>query len=678
MLRIKSLKIEIETSDKKFGRTINFQTKGLNIIKGDNHSGKSTIASSIFYALGMEELLGGRNISALDSILTTKIPYGKGLDLDIKTSKVILEIQNEKEETVTLKRYIKHYDIEPRIVEVESNGNKKLYFLHDGGSASRENGFYNFLEKFLGLNLPIVPKYEGGETKLYLQIIFNAYFTEQIKGWTDFFAAIPNFGIKDSKRRIIEYILNLDTFEYEKRRNNYEDTKKEITLKWDKQANKIKEQVENVSGVLDGFPSEVMGQELLSTKKYEVFFKLEDEKLTLDDYLKKLIEKKDELEAKVHQPKSGIEEKILKLKTKLKTSFEILSNSESDIKLKHKELENFELEKEKLELKIKDLTDLLKIEKYSNTSSNTAEVFKGRCPTCKNPISESVYKNLEVMGLEENKEYIKSQKDILATYIELLKKEIENEENYYKQLKEEYEADKGVIEYLEKDFISSKNLPSMAIMKELVNLENKLNKIATLSKDLVFLYKELKNISSEWDKNERSKDKYQMSSLDLDKLKLLESSFKILLKEFKYDSKRDDQISISKQEFSKYFPVVTIEHGKPQNIKHNSSASDFVRSIWAYLISLYEVSSIRKGNHLGLFLFDEPAQHAMTETSQAALFKKLSTLSCQSLVFASFEDTKENQKDKFNEIVKDFKKDVKVFEIGQRAIVEIENTQEGK
>lgn len=675
MLRIKSLKIEIETSDKKFGRTINFQTKGLNIIKGDNHSGKSTIASSIFYALGMEELLGGRNISALDSILTTKIPYGKELDLDIKTSKVLLEIQNEKEETIILTRYIKHYDIEPRIVEVNSNGDKKLYFLHDGGSASRENGFYNFLENFLGLNLPIVPTYEGGETKLYLQIIFNAFFTEQIKGWTDFFAAIPNFGIKDSKKRIIEYILNLDTFEYEKRRNNYENTKKEIILKWEKQAIKIKEQVENTSGIITGFPKEVMGQELLSTKKYEVFFKMEDEKLTLNEYLKKLIVKKNELEANIYQPKSRIEEKILKLKTKLKASFEILSNSESEIKLKHKELQNFELEEGKIDLKIKDLTDLLKIEKYSNTTSNTAEVFKGKCPTCKNPISESVYKNLEVMGLKENKEYIKSQKDILVTYIKLLKKEIENEENYYKQLQEEYEADKGVIEYLEKDFISNKNLPSMAIMKELLNIENNVNKITRLSKDLVFLYKELKDISEEWDKNEKAKDKYQMSSFDINKLNLLQSSFKILLKEFKYDSKRDDQISISKQEFSKYFPVVTIEDGKPQNIKHNSSASDFVRSIWAYLISLYEVSSLKNGNHLGLFLFDEPAQHAMTEPSQTALFKKLSKLNCQSLVFASFEDVTANQRDKFDEIVKDFKKEIKVIEIGSRAIIELKNRE---
>lgn len=94
MLRIQKLNIDIETADKKFGREIKFSTEGLNIIKGDNHSGKSTIASAIFYALGMEELLGGKNTVAIDSILKNQVPYDKGIDLDIKTSSVTVEVLN--------------------------------------------------------------------------------------------------------------------------------------------------------------------------------------------------------------------------------------------------------------------------------------------------------------------------------------------------------------------------------------------------------------------------------------------------------------------------------------------------------------------------------------------------------------------------------------------------------
>lgn len=156
------------------------------------------------------------------------------------------------------------------------------------------------------------------------------------------------------------------------------------------------------------------------------------------------------------------------------------------------------------------------------------------------------------------------------------------------------------------------------------------------------------------------------------KLDLLESTFKLLLQEFKYNSKRDDQISISKKEFEKYFPIITIGGDKPQAIKHNSSASDFVRSIWAYLIALYEVSSLKNGHHIGLLLLDEPAQHAMTDPSQAALFKRLSKLNCQSIVFASFEDKKDDEVDRFQNMTEKIEENkLNVIEIGERAIISL-------
>ena len=111
---------------------------------------------------------------------------------------------------------------------------------------------------------------------------------------------------------------------------------------------------------------------------------------------------------------------------------------------------------------------------------------------------------------------------------------------------------------------------------------------------------------------------------------------------------------------------------KPQSIKHNSSASDFVRSIWAYLIALYEVSSLKNGNHIGLFLLDEPAQHAMTDPSQAALFERLSKLNCQSIVFASFEDKKDEEVDRFQKMTEKIEEGkLNVIEIGERAIISL-------
>ena len=50
MLRINAIKIEIETQDGLYGFEQNFQ-KGLNIIRGDNSSGKSSLFQAILLIL---------------------------------------------------------------------------------------------------------------------------------------------------------------------------------------------------------------------------------------------------------------------------------------------------------------------------------------------------------------------------------------------------------------------------------------------------------------------------------------------------------------------------------------------------------------------------------------------------------------------------------------------------
>ncbi|EKO3570385.1 AAA family ATPase, partial [Vibrio metschnikovii] len=49
--------IRVIGSDKKYGFKCEFGN-GLNIIKGQNSTGKSSILSCIYYNLGMEQLLG--------------------------------------------------------------------------------------------------------------------------------------------------------------------------------------------------------------------------------------------------------------------------------------------------------------------------------------------------------------------------------------------------------------------------------------------------------------------------------------------------------------------------------------------------------------------------------------------------------------------------------------------
>ena len=66
MLKIRAIKLEVNTTSGLYGAEFSF-TKGLNIIRGDNSTGKSSLFQSILYALGFEELLGGKNEKIMQS-----------------------------------------------------------------------------------------------------------------------------------------------------------------------------------------------------------------------------------------------------------------------------------------------------------------------------------------------------------------------------------------------------------------------------------------------------------------------------------------------------------------------------------------------------------------------------------------------------------------------------------
>ena len=73
MFKINKLRAEILTDKSEditdlYGFDISFD-QGLNIIAGPNSRGKTTINTCIYYALGMEELLGAHNEKALDKAL---------------------------------------------------------------------------------------------------------------------------------------------------------------------------------------------------------------------------------------------------------------------------------------------------------------------------------------------------------------------------------------------------------------------------------------------------------------------------------------------------------------------------------------------------------------------------------------------------------------------------------
>ena len=71
MPKINRIRIEITTEEGLCGFDANFN-QGLNLlVSNENTCGKSSVLAAVYYCLGLEEILGGRNEKVLTSVYNT-------------------------------------------------------------------------------------------------------------------------------------------------------------------------------------------------------------------------------------------------------------------------------------------------------------------------------------------------------------------------------------------------------------------------------------------------------------------------------------------------------------------------------------------------------------------------------------------------------------------------------
>ena len=224
-MNIRAIKLGIVTAEGEFGFKFQFG-RGLTVIRGSNSSGKSTLFNCLIYGLGMEEIIGGKGEKVLPYAVKDYFLQGEAR-IQVDVSEVLLELESSSGRTVTLRRAIRDPVRHPKLVEVFEGAHlttgtaletPRPTYLFDSGSAQKEEGFFQFLEGFMGCELPQVPSTAGGMTKLYLQTIFAALAVEQKRGWTDYIANVPFFGIRDARIRVTEFLLGLGVFERQAQR----------------------------------------------------------------------------------------------------------------------------------------------------------------------------------------------------------------------------------------------------------------------------------------------------------------------------------------------------------------------------------------------------------------------------------------------------------------------------
>lgn len=616
MLRINRVRIEIQTDDGLYGFDESFSS-GLNIIASDDNTrGKSSIISIIFYCLGCEELLGGQGAKVLTPAFQDQLENDNGDLFNVIQSCAYLEIFNGTE-TITLYRTIKNEKRESKLITVYHSNYcnisntqtlRKDYYVQLKNAATSNVGFHKFLGEYLSLNLPIVYDYNDNEHLLYIQQIVAALFIEQKGGWSDLLYRVPYFGIPGVKKRVIEYWLNIKENENEHTKRKLAREMRDVETEWKfavkELVNKINRFDANLINI-SNFP-EILTEEQIK----EINITIKD--VSIDNYTKQLIEKLEKLQ----DLKPKIEENFENLQQELKITEEKTQNLKSELNelydRKKYEYQNIRKQKHNLEQIENDIQNNNDAKKLKQLGADINLNFaKDICPVCKQHISDVLLPfETPVMSIEDNIKHLKAQRDMLTFSIDSHTKKInkidiviKNNENVLSELEK-------IAFSLRSDIMATNNSYSETVIRKKVMLQDKIEELKQLQNNLSEFKISMQNLSETW-KGLLIKKK-DIDDLDSDnieeKLGYLLQNFTDYLFKFNFSSISEKQKNRIKISSDTLLPIID-----EFDMKFSTSASDNIRMIWAYTLSLLLASNEYSTSKLNLAIFDEPKQQSAVD-----------------------------------------------------------------
>lgn len=423
MLNITAIRITTYTSNEPFIFETDFKA-GLNIIRGDNAKGKSTLIQSIFYALGQEELLGGRNSKVMQSCLRKLIRDDNDREITVHGSSIELQISNGINE-VTLKRGISLKDVDDRLVEITfgaalSNQNERFKFkreskyIHDGGGATNPDyGFHKWLEDFLGWDVPTISSVGEKEVKLYTQLIFPAFMIEQKLGWSNYLATMPYFSAKEPKKRAIEFLLQFDISQIEKKKRlveaKLEECKREWQIKYDEIERLISSDFINIDE-LKRYPHvDFNSNNANLILKREIQYKLAD----YIEHIEKILQVKKSNNVPTNaEANSKITQKLEELQLEIQNLADEEDKLRNILSVEHAQKRDMQQSLQEIDKEIEQNEGALKVKKFGADNFDSL-LAKGFCPTCQQEIKDALLP-LDIhaipMEIKDNIKYLKGQK----------------------------------------------------------------------------------------------------------------------------------------------------------------------------------------------------------------------------------------------------------------------------
>ena len=647
-MRIRHLRIRMVTQDGLYGADIPFED-GLCVLRADNSMGKSTCIRSMLVALGLEAMLTtNQHDLPLPPVMKAKLMSDEE-ELAVLESEVFLEIENGAKERIVIQRTIKgernsdlvRVTFGPALTDSAEVYQSEDFFLRHRSSQS-ERGFHRFLSDFLHWNLPMVHTYENNEYPLYPQLLFPYFAVEQTRGWSNLEPVLPTqFQIREPRKRAVEFLLCFDAIEIAANRLELAAREVELRAKWAAAVQGLKSITSSVGGVLERapvnptthWPPELPPVVSMSSG-HEDWISLERmihaQKEELNHLITEEIPRVSEVSEEVEADLNGVQDQLRRRESVVARILEELIADRGEMNSAQTRL-----------IAIQDdlarHKDLRKLEALG--ARMVPALARQECPTCHQHVQDSLLplaEDQEPMSIEDNISFLEEQRRLFRGVLATAKDTVGVREQQVEQMRKELSAQRRRIRVLRETLVQDGRVPSREAIQKQVELREGIDRLESgLERfreglddigELAAIWSEIKSDQSEIPARDASVQ-------DREKVSRWGQILREQLEGYGFQSLKISEINIAPETYRPTHDGFDL----PSNI----SASDFVRTIWAYLHGMLELSREFPSNHPGFLIFDEPRQQSAKELSFKQLLLRASTAKehGQQVIFATSENT---------------------------------------
>lgn len=647
-LKIRKLELSASTAGPEVGASLTFGD-GLNILRADNSSGKSTCLQAIIYALGLEGMLSARREIPLPHAMTHAVEV-EGREFPINESHVSLEIENSNGEVLTVRRAVTSGRTDRLLAQTwrgplltqPGEYPRNDYFVRRAGAAQREAGYQYQLARFIGWDIPRVARMDGSESPLYLEAIFPFIYVEQKHGWSGIQARIPGYlGLREPGKRAVEFLLGLEAYDRILARQRLVSIRSMLEGEWKATAASLRIAGERSGIVLSGLSD----RPSLGFAQADVRFhvSVDSEWVILDDEIRRLsveIAEDRRVEIQTAAERAGASEDALSDAQRL------LANDSSLLSATVEELGEAMGRRESIESRIESLEedrqrhrDLNLLERLGSAHVNFLN-SPTQCPTCHQELRDGLEVSDAVMSVAENLDFIEQQLSTFRSMRQDAVRSILALQSREAALRDRVIDLRRSIRAHKQSLIEASSAPAAADLVTRLRREDRHENLVRIRADLGRILQSLHQAANAWAENEARISQLGrdlLSPSDEEKLAALQGTVRTQLRQYGFRSLNADTVEVSRET---YRPV-----HEGFDLGFDLSASDMIRLIWSYLFGLFETGSDDVGSHPRLLIFDEPRQQETARISFERLLTRSAHLNQDrkpvQIIFATSDDEDE-------------------------------------